>query len=590
MCGCREGDRRGAPSAKGDQVNLSRMGGLGVAVAAGLATIAAMLAPAAAQASASGGSPSPAVTHYTGTRGVARLVPRHKPAVGAPSALRVVPRGARRLPSGHFSAAEAVPGASAATAAAAAAAATSSSRVSFNGVSSRDSQFTNFEQTFEPPDQGLCKGNGFVLEPVNSAYRIYRTNGKSLRGPFNINDLFNVGGKEFTSDPRCWFDPRTQTWFATILFLNDSSTASSLLIAVRHNSDPRGLWNEYSIDTTDPSGSGCPCFGDQPRIGIDQTNLYVTADEFSILGPQFNGAEMWAIDKSDLVNGVASPHVVSFPHLTTDTTAPQPALSTGRPDAEYFLSSLDPSGTGDNRIGVWAMTNRNQVGLGGMPTLSSIVINSEAYAIPPPAPQKGAKSRLDSGDDRMQQTQFVGSTVWGELTTAVRPARQFGARGRRLVPGEAGARQRRDLRRIHRPPGLHRRRRQVRDLPGGATRRGRERGGHLHPDQQRAVPERRLCHPEGPQPQLRAGGRGGSGGRAVQAGRVEPAALGRLLVRGPGRRDGLRMAGDRVHPAQVEPDHDRDPELGNARHQGTARLTTSESPGPSPGDSLTAPG
>ena len=123
------------------------------------------------------------------------------------------------------------------------------------------------------------------------AYRIYRTTGKSLRGPFNINDLFNVGAKEFTSDPRCWFDPSTQTWFATILFLNDASTASSLLIAVRHNADPRGLWNEYSIDTTDPSGNGCPCFGDQPRIGIDQANLYVTADEFSILGPQFNGAE-----------------------------------------------------------------------------------------------------------------------------------------------------------------------------------------------------------------------------------------------------------------------------------------------------------
>ena len=279
-------------------MNVSRVGRLGVAAAASLATIAAMLVPTVAQASASGGSPSPAVRHYTGTPGVARLVPRHKPGAGASSAPGVVPEGfagcrlassrrRRRCPARRPASA------------AAAAAATSSALVNFNGVSSRDSQVTNFEQTFEPPDQGLCEGNGFVLEPVNSAYRIYRTTGKSLRGPFNINDLFNVGAKEFTSDPRCWFDPSTQTWFATILFLNDASTASSLLIAVRHNSDPRGLWNEYSIDTTDPSGNGCPCFGDQPRIGIDQTNLYVTADEFSILGPQFNGAEMWAIDKSN---------------------------------------------------------------------------------------------------------------------------------------------------------------------------------------------------------------------------------------------------------------------------------------------------
>ena len=398
---------------------LTRMRWLGVAVAASLATIAAGLAPTVAQAATSGSSPNPTVTHYTGTTGVARLVPRTKPAVTTP--LVTPPRGARRLANGHFSAAEAAPSAPA-SAAAAAAATTSSPLVNFNGVGSRDSQFTNFEQMFEPPDQGLCEGNGFILEPVNSAYRIYNTAGKSLRGPFNINDLFNVGAKEFTSDPRCWFDRATQTWFATILFLNDTSTASSLLIAVRHSPSPIGLWNEYSIDTTDPTGNGCPCFGDQPRIGIDQTNFYVTADEFSILGPQFNGAEMWVIDKSDLVNGVASPRFAHFSGLTTDTVAPQPALSQGKPNAEYMLGALDPSGTGDHRISVWAVTNRNQVSLGGTPTLTSVVINSEKYAIPPKAPQKGATSVLDTGDDRMQDTQFVGGKVWGELTTAVKPA------------------------------------------------------------------------------------------------------------------------------------------------------------------------
>ena len=180
---------------------LTRMRWLGVAVAASLVTVAAGLAPTVAQAAASGSSPNPTVTHYTGTTGVARLVPRKKPAVTTP--LMTHPRGVRRLPNGHFSAAEAAPQAPASAAAAAAAATTSSPLVNFNGVSSRDSQFTNFELMFEPPDQGLCEGNGFILEPVNSAYRIYRTAGTSLRGPFNVNDLFNVGAKEFTSDPRC---------------------------------------------------------------------------------------------------------------------------------------------------------------------------------------------------------------------------------------------------------------------------------------------------------------------------------------------------------------------------------------------------
>ncbi|HLX47155.1 MAG TPA: hypothetical protein VKS82_02375 [Streptosporangiaceae bacterium] len=395
---------------------------LGGAAVCALAMMAAGgAAPAVAQASAAASRGGLAVTYYPGARGVARLVPRSlRPANAAP--VRAFPKGARRLPSGRFSATEAVPGG----VAAGVAEATRSPLVSFNGVSSRDSEFTNYNLEFEPPDQGLCQGHGFVLEAVNSAYRIYRTSGKSVRGPFNINDLFNVGGKEFTSDPRCWFDPATGTWFATILFLNDTGTRSSLLIAVRHSPDPRGLWNEYAIDTTDEGqGAGCPCFGDQPRIGIDQTNLYVTADEFSINKPRFLGGEMWAIDKAQLVAGKPLVRFVRFDRLKIAghvTLAPQPALSTGKPDAEYFLSQLDFNGQGDHRIGVWAMTRRGQVGKLGFPVLSSVVVTSERYANPPPAPQRGSTSTLNSGDDRMQQAEFAGGTVWGELTTAVRPA------------------------------------------------------------------------------------------------------------------------------------------------------------------------
>jgi hypothetical protein len=400
-------------------VNLTRTGGLAVAATASLAMIAAGLAPAAAHVTPRGSAAS-AVTHYTGTGGVARLVPRSTRHLGA---TRMFLKGSR-LPSHMFSPTEAVPRAPA-TAAARDAAATASTLANFNGTSSRDSEFTNYNLEFEPPDQGLCEGNGFVLEPVNSAYRIFLTSGKSIRGPFNVNDLFNVGGKEFTSDPRCWYDPGTQTWFAVVLFLNDAFTRGTLLIAVRHATDPLGLWNEYSINATDPGGRGCPCFGDQPRIGIDQQNLYITADQFSIKGPQFDGAEAWVIDKAGLVAGKPTVNFAHFGGLKIagqTTLAPQPALSTVHPNAEFMLSSLDFNGQGDHRLGVWAVTDRSAVASGGMPTLSSVVINSEKYANPPPVPQKGSPSRLNQGDDRMQQTEFADNAIWGELTTAVQPA------------------------------------------------------------------------------------------------------------------------------------------------------------------------
>jgi hypothetical protein len=363
---------------------------------------------------------APAAVYASGTTGV--VAASHEAAAAASQTATHAQRGARALPRSAGAARLRV------TAPAAAAATTSVSSSlleNFNGTSSNDSRRTNFNQQFEPPDQGLCVGNGYVLEPVNSAFRIFKTNGHSLIGPTNVNDLFDQGSTQFTSDPRCYYDPTTNTWFATILFLSGGEVpdgkSSQLDIAVNSSGNPENIWTQYQIDTTDKGGNGCPCFGDQPTLGIDQDNLYVTTNEFSILGPAFNGAQVYAFSKKDLVAG-APVHFAHFANLTSGgsiAASVQPATSTGSPNAEFFLNSLDPNGTGDNRIGVWAMTDRTALQHGKLPKLSSTVITSEAYGVPPPATQKGSTSTIDSGDDRMQQTQYINGTVWGELTTTV---------------------------------------------------------------------------------------------------------------------------------------------------------------------------
>ena len=367
------------------------------------------------------------VTEYaSATTSTAPLVPQHSTA-SATASPATQPRGVHRplrTVSRPAAPAVTVPAPSDAVSTAAPAALLRN----FNGTSSRDSEVTNFNAKFEPPDQGLCVGNGFVVEPVNSAYSIYQTNGKLIRGPFNVNDLFNEGAAEFTSDPRCYFDAATNTWFAVILFINSDSTLSRVDLAVNTSGDPTNLWTQYRIDTTDdgrlgePSHPGCPCLGDQPLLGIDQDNVYISTNEFSLLGPEFNGAQIYAVAKSDLLAGRPQAHIVHFDKLTiggTVAASVQPALSPGTPAAEYFMNSLDPNATFDNRLGVWAMTNRAAVANGKKPTLSSTVITSEPYAIPPGAQQKGSTSLLDSGDDRMQQTQFIGGELWGELGTSV---------------------------------------------------------------------------------------------------------------------------------------------------------------------------
>jgi hypothetical protein len=298
----------------------------------------------------------------------------------------------------------------------------------FNGVSSRNSAITNFGAEFEPPDQGLCVGNGFVVEPVNSAYTIYHSDGSVVAGPFNVNRLFKEGFKQFTSDPRCYFDKSTHTWFAIILFINSTSTRARTDLAVNPSGDPTTPWTVYHLDATDngsngtPKHPGCPCLGDQPLLGIDQQNVYISTNEFSILGPAFNGAQIYAISKSQLVALSNSVNFVHFDNLSIGgavATSVQPAITNGLPNAEYFMNSLDPNATFDNRVGVWALTDQNKVSMGGVPNLSSVVITSEPYGVPPPAIQKSATSTLDSGDDRMQQVQFINGSLWGALDTAI---------------------------------------------------------------------------------------------------------------------------------------------------------------------------
>ena len=240
---------------------------------------------------------------------------------------------------------------------------TASLLANFNGVSSRDSALTNFGAEFEPPDQGLCVGNGYVLEMVNSAYTVYKPDGTVVTGPYNVNGPFDEGLSEFTSDPRCHYDASSHTWYASVLYINADSTQSRIDLAVNTSGDPTKAWTTYRIDTTDiggatgPKHAGCPCLGDQPTLGMDAANVYVTTNEFSLLGSQYNGAQIYAIPKADLVMAGATAvpaHFVHYDNLNVGgalASSVQPALTTGSAPAEYFLSSLDPNGTFDQRVG-----------------------------------------------------------------------------------------------------------------------------------------------------------------------------------------------------------------------------------------------
>jgi hypothetical protein len=179
--------------------------------------------------------------------------------------------------------------------------------------------------TVEPPDQGMCVGNGFVVEAVNDVLNVYNTAGQSVLPdntktnvvsgfPTDVNhavDLNSFYGyapavnratgvrAQFVTDPTCLFDVATQRFFVVVLTLETKPSGAfthvnHLDIAVSKTADPTGTWNIYRIDVTndgsnpDPSNA-CPCLGDYPHIGADANGFYVTTNAYP-----------WATNGADL--------------------------------------------------------------------------------------------------------------------------------------------------------------------------------------------------------------------------------------------------------------------------------------------------
>ena len=68
----------------------------------------------------------------------------------------------------------------------------------WNGISHLDQRtagtgiYKNTQFSLEPPDQGLCVGNGNVVETVNNAYQVYDTNGTAKTSVIALSQFFGL--------------------------------------------------------------------------------------------------------------------------------------------------------------------------------------------------------------------------------------------------------------------------------------------------------------------------------------------------------------------------------------------------------------
>jgi hypothetical protein len=348
----------------------------------------------------------------------------------------------------------------------------------FTGVTFKDHRDAdNGNQTSDtPPDQGLCEGSAEVIEPVNTTFSTYSTSGHLTSGPTSLT-VFYTGQHEidrsanpptfgpFLTDPRCYYDPAAKRFVMTVLevpftpegeFFNGRS---DVLIAVSKGSAPTtnsSDWTIFRLNVTDnggpandgsgntmPSQPGCPCIGDQPLLGADKYGIYITTNEFSTLGPEFNGAQIYAISKSALFSGTLKYqafHGAPIPLAEGPAYSVQPAASptaaswnTDNNGTEFLLSALDFDGTTDNRIAVWALTNTKSLDdpTPAVTLTAPSIVASETYGQPPNAQQKNGptpfgnalgepEEHVATNDDRMNQGVYAAGKLWSGVNTVIR--------------------------------------------------------------------------------------------------------------------------------------------------------------------------
>src|SRR5215472_5687714 len=316
---------------------------------------------------------------------------------------------------------------------------------SFDGLNFFDQRFANNGNQFSvvPPDQGLCAGNGLVLETVNDVLNIYGSDGTSLLGVTDLNTFYGypaainraVSPLRFgpsITDPTCHFDADTQRWFHVVLTLDRVSPTTQSLngknhldIAVSNTSNPLGTWTIYKVPVQDDGTDGTPdhncvarvvvkgvptlvhaqCLGDYPHIGMDANGLYITTNEFDLFTPgRFHGSQIYAIPKRALAAG-STINVVQFDTTALAPTLPFgiqgftvfPAISPGtdfRLDnggTEFLLSSLAVfSNTGAfDQIVLWELTNTQSLDAASPNVqLSAGAVGTQTYAVPSSSNQK----------------------------------------------------------------------------------------------------------------------------------------------------------------------------------------------------------
>src|SRR5581483_6305195 len=262
-----------------------------------------------------------------------------------------------------------------------------------------------------PPDMALGVGNGFKMQQVNRAGRIWDAN----NDPAPIFDLssFYATGSDLIQDPWVLFDQTSQRWFAGIV---DLRTLSERL-AVSTSPSPASF-NVYDI----PQGSRDLC-GAQAKIRVSDDVVAISANvrNKACFGDDI-GVRITVLNKSQLIAGAGTVDAASFGPMRSYFSL-VPAQSMTSTSTQWYAGLDNPV---FSRVAHIVRTE-------GTPpapvTLTEVFTPSiKRVSVPPDAEQKGTIALLTTGDSRVDNVVWQDETLIFTSSTACIPADDTRAR------------------------------------------------------------------------------------------------------------------------------------------------------------------
>ncbi len=306
-----------------------------------------------------------------------------------------------------------------------------------------------YNEDIEPPDQGLCAGNGYVMESINiGEVQIFKGSGlAAASSAAALDTLMGLTARGWSSggDIMCEYNSDNGGhWFITEIVSTTSSPFTGCFagilegcregLAVSTGSNPlTSSWNIYFIDANhfspkDP-GAGY-LLNDYGKMGTTSAALLFFYDEFNLSGSlppcpafgcdQFNGAQEFAIQKTALEQGRSKVYLV-HENMGTDpsiqppdgncdngatagvtcwyqvipATSPAGQYDNSHGGTGFMAATLDfnsftfGNGTGDNRAAVFYWTGLNSLTSAGCSACGSIRFGGTLFT--------GVETYSDSG-------------------------------------------------------------------------------------------------------------------------------------------------------------------------------------------------